>query len=115
MHMRGMKLFILLLGLVLLVSAGGESVDYRHDSRKLEERELRRGGGGGGRSSGGRSSGGRSYGSYDSSSYSGSTRGTFYHKAYYMGTVYYYNVDYNRTETCSDYLQNYYCMRKDDE
>ena len=107
MHMRGIKLLVILLGLVLLVSAGSESIDDRYNYRKLEERELRRGGGG--RSSGGRSRSSSSR-SRSSSTSRSSSRYTSYNRVIYMNTVYYYNNYYNKNETCGDYLENDYCL-----
>ena len=111
--MRGIKLLVLLLGLVLLVSAGSESIDDRYNYRKLEERELRRGGGGrsGGRSSSSGRSRSSSYSSSSKSSKSTYRSYTSYNRVIYMNSVYYYNNYYNKNETCGDYLENEYCVK----
>ena len=91
--MRVIKLITLLLGLSLLVSASSENIDNGYSSRKLVERELRRGGGG--RSSSGRSSG-VNYSNRGSKSSSSKSKSSYYDKNAYMGTLYYYNNHYNR-------------------
>ena len=91
--MRVIKLITLLLGLSLLVSASSENIDNGYSSRKLAERELRRGSGA--RSSSGRSSG-VNYSKRGSKSSNSKSKSSYYDKNAYMGTLYYYNNHYNR-------------------
>ena len=99
------------------MSALSESVQDEMNERKLIQRELRRGGGfRGGWRRGGVS--GRSRGGTKSVSKRVAVKRGTLTNAYssYMGTLYYYNTYYSRSETCRDYTEHDYCASKlDDE